>query len=128
MIFSKDILYIRVFRKKIEVRNLRTQQEVSYNVTKTFSNTRMLVADFETFEQQLRSAAKGVQKQGFITRSSKMILQPLEDSVVDYSPVEKRAFLDSCEHAGAAEIYLYFGRDRLSDQAITDGMEGQFER
>jgi hypothetical protein len=128
MIFSKDILYIRVFRNKIEVRNVRTSQEVSYNVTTTFSNSRMLVADFETFEQQMRSAIKGVQKQGFLTRSSKMIFQPLDESVFEYSQVEKRAFRDSCEHAGAAELYMYFGRDKLSDQAITDGMASQFER
>jgi hypothetical protein len=128
MIFPKDILYIRVFRDKIEVRNIKTNQEVSHKVTTTFSNSRMLVADFETFERQMRSAAKSVQKQGVITRSSKMIFQPLEESVFEYSQVEKRAFRDSCEHAEAAEAYMYFGRDKLSNEAIIDGMKSLFER
>lgn len=127
-LFPKDVLYIRAFRSKIEVRNVRTKKEVSYNVTTTFSNNRMLVADFETFEQQMRSACKSVQKQGFITPSSKMIFQPLEESVFEYSQVEKRAFRDSCEHAGAAELYLYFGRDKLSDETIMDGINSTFEK
>jgi len=107
---------------------VKTNEEVSFKVTKPFSNKRMLVADFEVFESQLRDAIDEIQKQGFIKRSSQMIFQPLEESLIEYSPVEKRAFRDCCEHAGAVEVYLYFGRDKLSNQIITGGDKSMFER
>lgn len=128
MIFSSDIFYLRVFRDKIEVRNVKAGKEELHTVTNNFSNDRMLVADFETFESEIRNALKKFQKGRFLTPSMKLIFQPMEENVSNYSQVEIRSFRDSCEHTGAKEVFLYFGKDKLTDEKIINGMNSEFER
>lgn len=48
-IFPKEVLYVRLFRKRIDIVNVKTGQEISYNVSQTYSNSRMLIADFFCF-------------------------------------------------------------------------------
>ena len=119
-LFEKDILYIRVFHKKIEIKNIKTDQEISYGISQTYSNDRMLIADFEIFEQQLKNAIAQSKGHKSVNKSVRIIFQPIDDTVTEFSPVEKRAFLDSCEHAGASHVYVIKGKEKLTNDAIMD--------
>ncbi len=125
-LFPKDILYVRAHRTKIEIRNVKTGQEISYAVSQTYSNSRMLIADFFVFEEQLRNAINEIKEQKLINRSLRIVFQPIDEAVTEFSPVEKRVFRDSCEYAGAAELFICRGQDKLTNQDIMDGINGEF--
>lgn len=126
-LFPKIILYIRVHRNKIEIRNVKTGQEITYKISQTYSNERMLIADFLIFEQELISAINKIKKRKLINRSACFVFQPIDEAVNEFSPVEKRVFRDSCEYAGAKEVFICAGKDNLSNQSIIDGINSTFE-
>ena len=127
-IFSKDIFYVRIFRKKIEIRNVKTDQEISYKIAQNYSNSRMLIADFEVFEQELRNAIKQIKEPKIFSQSIQIVFQPVDETVTEYSTVEKRVFRDSCEYAGASDIYIYLEKNKLTNQVIIEGINSKFKK
>lgn len=127
-LFPKDILYVRAYRDKIEIRNVKTDQEISYTVSQTYSNSRMLIADFIVFEQQLRNAINKIREQKLINRSLRLVFQPIDEGISEFSQVEERVFRDSCEYAGASEVFICQGKNKLTSQAILEGINTTFEK
>jgi len=117
-----ETLYIRVYRKKIEIRNVKTNEEISYAINQTYSNNRILVADFEVFEEELRNAIKQIIKPRLIKRSLQFAFQPIDESVTEFSPVEMRVFRDSSEHAGAKEVYIFKSQKKFTNEEIMEGI------
>tara|TARA_B110000211_G_scaffold217589_1_gene261594 strand:+ start:261 stop:473 length:213 start_codon:yes stop_codon:yes gene_type:complete len=58
--FKTHTLYIRIYKRKIEIRNLNTGQEATIKPLKTYSNSRLVIADFIAAEECLRQAVKEV--------------------------------------------------------------------
>lgn len=49
-----------------------------------------------------------------------MVIQPIDEFIDDYSPVEKRAFRDSAEHANDKKVAFYEKQEELSDMQVRD--------
>jgi hypothetical protein len=113
-IFKSHTLYIRVHKTKIEIRNINTGKESIIIPVKTYSNSRLIIADFLVAEEYLRQATKEVCTNNFF----KILFQPVDENIKDYSPVETRSFLDSSEHAGAKTVAIDLTQKKLSDQEI----------
>jgi hypothetical protein len=96
-IFKPDTLYIRIDKRKIEIRNLNTGLEAIKEPNKKYSNSRLIIADFIAAEECLREVIQEVGSKGLI----KILLQPIDENINDYSQVEIRCFKDFSEHAGA---------------------------
>ena len=122
MIFEKDLLYLRLFEDKIELKNLRTGNYISRIIQVTYSNERLLIADFKSLEKEVRIAIAELNGNKLLQRSSIIVFQPLHTRINNYSQVEKRSFRDFCCHVGAKVLYLYFGSELLSDQTIKNNI------
>ncbi|MDD7998535.1 hypothetical protein UYSO10_0234 [Kosakonia radicincitans] len=92
------VLYVQLYKNRIVVRNLNTQQQVSGS--QTFSNQRILVADFLAAEKLLRSLIQQVAPRSFWHAlipgkgRLKILAHALEMNEGGLSPVEERAILE----------------------------------
>jgi hypothetical protein len=118
MIFKRDIFYIRLYEGKIDIRNPRDSKSTTFIPKKRYSNERLIIADYETAEIELRSALKYHRGKSFFYRLPIIIFQPIHDKISEYSEVEKRVFRDSSEHCGAKRVYLFLGKELLNDEKI----------
>lgn len=86
---------------------------------------------FFVFEEQFRNAIKLIVEERIIKPRLIIAFQPIDENITDFShfsPVEKRVFRDSCEYAGAAEIYFFNTKDKLTNKVIMDGINSRFEK
>jgi hypothetical protein len=113
-IFKYHTLYLRVHKTKIEIRNITNGKESIVKPIKTYSNSRLIIADFIVAEEYLRQAIKEVCPNNNI----KILFQPIDENIKNYSPVETRSFIDSSEHAGAKSVVIDLTQKKLSDQEI----------
>ena len=128
MLFSSRTYYIRITKWLLEIRNVDTDARLSKKVSEDFSNDRMLLADFDSFKNQLRDLVEEFEGKHLFLPQRTIIFHPIEDSISEFSSVEKRSFRDACEYAGAKEIYMVFGEQDLSNSQIRAGIKGVFER
>ena len=126
MIFEKDIFYIRVYKDRMEMKDVRRGAEITKNAVQPFSNNRMLIAEFDEAEKLLISMLAELRSNNVYTPRMVMVFQPVQEEDIWYSGVEKKSFKDLCEYLGAAETYLCFGKERLSDQIIFNGVNVKF--
>ena len=113
-LFKSHILYVRIFKRKIEIRNLNTDQESKKESIKDYSNDRLVIANFGLAEEFLRQQVKEVCSKPNI----KILIQPIDENIKDFSQVEIRSFLDSAEHAGAKIVAIDLSQKKLSDQEV----------
>ena len=113
-IFKYHTLYLRVHKNKIEIRNINNGKESVVTPIKKYSNSRLIIADFLVAEEYLRQAIKEVCPNNNI----KILFQPVDENIKNYSPVETRSFKDSSEHAGAKLVAIDLTQKKLSDQEI----------
>jgi len=123
MIFKKEIYYVRMHVDKIEIRKIGDFNTQDFYPKGNYSNDRLLIADYITAEHELRLALDELKERKAFFRYLIIIFQPMHKNISDYSHVERRAFLDSCDKAGAKEVYLYLGNENLSDDTIHDSMK-----
>lgn len=122
--FKKDILYLRLFRDKIEIKSLNTQVNIIHHPDNKYYNDRLLIADFETAEFEMRKAIKQLPNfGGRFSISPKLVFQPVDDRITEYSTVELRTFRDSSEFTGSSHVYLYLGDKILTDNEILQGIK-----
>ena len=113
-IFKYHTLYLRVYKTKIEIRNITNGKESIVKPVKTYSNSRLIIADFILAEEYLRQAINEV----YPNNNIKILFQPVDENIKNYSPVETRSFIDSSEHAGAKLVAIDLTQKKLSDQEI----------
>jgi len=113
-IFKYHTLYLRVYKTKIEIRNITNGKESIVKPVKTYSNSRLIIADFIVAEEYLRQAINEV----YPNNNIKILFQPVDENIKNYSPVETRSFIDSSEHAGAKLVAIDLTQKKLSDQEI----------
>ncbi|MGP3593598.1 YjaA family stress response protein [Vagococcus sp. WN89Y] len=118
------ILYARLYKNRMVVRNLSTQQQASGN--QTFSNQRILIADFFPAEKLLHGLIQQVAPRTLwhslpgIGRLA-ILSHALEMNEGGLSPVEERAILEMTFHAArrkCREPRVVAGPTALSDQQV----------
>jgi hypothetical protein len=117
-IFERRILYVRLFEDRIEIRDIITGKTVNRYAQKTYSNKRLLIANFQNAEAELRLAIASLNIKHQRFQRLVFVFQPFHSNIREYSEVEMRSFVDSAEHAGATEVYLYTKSNDLSDNMI----------
>lgn len=117
-LFKYPILYVRIFRNKIEVKNINTGKTISRKAVHNFSNERLIIANFMNVEVLLRELSDEVSNIGWVKRSTKMLVQPVDDVIKEISEVERRAYIDSAQHAGAKFVLLQEDQTLLTDGQV----------
>jgi capsule polysaccharide modification protein KpsS len=128
MLFKTKEYYIRVTKTLLEIRDINTDKRFSKKVINSYSNERLLISDFDSFAKQLNSLIADFEDGKLILSQRTMIFHPIDESISEFSTVEKRSFRDACEHAGARNVYFVFGEIELNNRQLKIGLNGTFER
>jgi len=115
--FLKPIsIYVRMSRDKIKMRNLNHGISAERVAINKFSNERLIIADYENAEYEMRELIKQVVKPSLIAPMIEIVFQIDDDSISEITPVERRCYLDSCAHAGARFVVVCEHQNILSDR------------
>ena len=118
-------VYIKIFNNKIEIKDLRTGKSISRESSSHFSNTRLLIADFNVAELFIRSLLEEVlSPQRFFQRSLKVVIQPMEDFEGGLSESEKRILRDIGEQIGGVHVVLVENTRPLSEAEALSKLQG----
>ncbi len=98
----------------MEFKNCVTQETLIKTPSITYSNSRMILADFTAAEELMREGISQLCRSHLI----KVLIQPFDHHIKKFSPVEIRSFLDSTEHAGAKTIIIDTTQIKLSSEEV----------
>ena len=115
--FLKPIpLYVLFSINKIEVIRLDQRKSITLIADDNFSSSRLVLANFEKAEIHLRKCIKALIHKKFIAPPVTMLIQVCDLFEGGLSSVERRAFIDSGEHAGAVGVKVIYGNRKLSQE------------
>jgi actin-like ATPase involved in cell morphogenesis len=111
--FKTQKVYIQIRRNQITAINLNTGEETSRLAIRPFSTQRIVLASFDPANETVLAAIRDL---GLKTTFSslKVAIQQMEGAEGGLSDIEKRAFRDIAEMAGARKVYIIEGEQRLS--------------
>lgn len=113
--FKTIALYIKLYYNRAEIVRLDNGMSINRSAKENFSNSRIVLADFLKFENFIRPQIAEVMPANKLFAPQLIILFQVKEDVIDgLCSVEKRALLDSGEHAGAKEVYIYEGSNDLT--------------
>lgn len=113
-IFTSVPIYLNLYKNKAKVCRLDTGECITRESEKPFSNSRILLGEFEIAENFLKGIIMELTKGSYFPPSLKIIIHQMELTEGGLSSTEKRALRDSCMHLNAKEIFIYEGKDELS--------------
>lgn len=120
MIFRRIPLYLKIWTNRMDVIRLDNGASLSMDADPPFSNSRIVLANFQEAEAHLKLMIGELVGRGRFTPGLKIVVQQMERCEGGLSTVELRALVDSCEHAGAIRVKVV-GHDRaLSPQEALD--------
>lgn len=105
-IFKLKPYYFRIYKNKVEIKDLEADKTIIRTSPIKFSSERLLIADFEVAEQFFRAVMEEFSENKIFTRPLKLVLQPMELNEDGLTSVEKRAFRDSGAHIGAKKLVI----------------------
>ncbi len=121
-IFKRPTLYIRLSKNKVEIKHIETGQHITRNSPRPFSNDRLIIADFELAEEFMRNLV--AELLNLKNRSSKrnldVVFQIIDPDITFITPVERRTYLDSIEHAGAICCWICDHQRALTDEEVME--------
>lgn len=122
MFFPKDILYVKLYLDKIEIRNIRTLKSITSYPQLKYSNDRLLVANFDHACTELKKSIAQVTTYNKLTKIATVVFQPMHTSITDFSQVELMSFRDLCNTCGVCKVFLYLEKDTLTDASILQNL------
>jgi hypothetical protein len=106
-IFKRTPVYIKLFRNKVEIVNLKTGETISRESTEPFSTQRSITADVNKADALIRNVLKDLlPKKNIFPRQTKILIQQVENVEGGLSEIEKRALRDLGEMAGGTPVIL----------------------
>ena len=114
-----NIVTVRVFSNRFELRNIDTGKQVSVASEKPFTTPRLLVGQFTEAERALKRGMKQLQEGGWFSRSPVVLIQPMEKTEGGLSQVEERILQELALGAGARRAVIWVG-EVLTDQQVRD--------
>lgn len=99
-------LYVKVFTNRIDVIRLDNFEQIVRDAPVPFSNERIVFAHFLEAETHLRAIIDDLIGKRVFSPHLKILIQQMERIEGGLSSVERRALVDSCEHAGAIFVKL----------------------
>ena len=116
--FKTKYYYVQWRTNELTVKRLQTGTTIRRKSKKPFSNDRLILADFETAEQFLRTIIRELEPRSIIPGQIDMVVHIMEAVPGGLSQVEQRAFRDSAEHVGARGVMISEHKHSLSDQQV----------
>ena len=113
--FTSDI-YLQVFENRVRARNLSDARTIEITSERPFSHPRGLIGNFAEAENVIKAAVSGVSGKGLF-RSSRILIQAMENCEGGLTQVESRVLKELALSAGAVKVVVGSGAP-LSDEAI----------
>ncbi|MBK8228255.1 MAG: rod shape-determining protein [Flavobacteriales bacterium] len=105
-LFKTIPLFVRFRINRIEVTRLDDGASVAADAAPPFSNERIVLADFFVAEGLLKYLITQLIGKRTFSPRIKMVVQQMDRAEGGLSSVERRALIDSCEHAGAFHVHV----------------------
>lgn len=112
------MLYARIFKNRISLRNVRTGQEIEEIPAEPFSTRRLLVGEFQPFSQCLRTAMAAVWSRSLLHRRPDILMQPMEMHEDGFCEIERRILQEGALCAGAGKALVHEGAEMNNDAVI----------
>jgi len=109
-LFCSDI-YVKVFLDKFEILNVNSGKRAVVEPDEPFTTTRLLIGQFLIAEECLKKGIKQVANNAFVSKSSRVIIQPKEMIEGGLSQVEERVLLELSAGAGAFKVKVHIGHE-----------------
>lgn len=116
--FKKEIVYIRVFENKIELRHLDSGRTVVRNSKDPFSNDRLLIANIINAINFISEILKEVRKETFFPALLVVLIQPMEKVEGGISEVEEMIFRDLILQIGGRVAFIHPKLNHLTDEEV----------
>ena len=114
-LFKPIPVYIKLFTNRIEITRLDSGETISRNAFRKFSNTRLVVADFENAQILLASLLDNwTTKKLFFQRGFYSVIQQMEKLKGGLSQVERQTLIELAEYAGARNVTVIDHTQKLS--------------
>ena len=119
-LFPPRILYVKIMRNQLVVKDILGGIEIKRNATEPFSNDRLLIAYFEKADNLLRSIIKEITGSATFTKKIHMLIQPVDTHITEITPVEERIYTDFAQFNGATLVKIYPTQQQLSDDEVLE--------
>ena len=116
LLFTGLPVYVLLYKNRVKIYRLDTGKSLDRVSTISFSNSRLLWADYQQGEIFLKSLINELlfDDNFFLQPPLNMLIHQIEMKNESVSPVEKRALLDSSKHMNAKETFLCFDENELT--------------
>ena len=114
-LLKRTPVYIKISANNIEVTNLSTGKTVSKTSAVAFSNSRIVIANFNVIEALLRDMLKEIIEKKIFPVQLKVLIQQTQEVDGELTEIEKRALRDLAELAGATHVEIVDHFRKLSD-------------
>ncbi|PHR47041.1 MAG: hypothetical protein COA32_08955 [Fluviicola sp.] len=116
--FKKEIIYIRLFENKVELRHLEKDQNITRTSHDKFSNERLLVATVSVAIKFIKEILFEIKGDQLIKPRLVVLIQPMEKVEGGVSEVEKMILRDLIEQIGGNYAFIQDTKGKLSDNDI----------
>lgn len=115
-------IYIQLYFNRVAITNLDTGELIEKESAYPFSNSRIIIADFNIAEQLIRDTLKGFSNyRKFPAPSYKAVIQQMAALEGGLSAIEIRALRDLAEMSGSAWVKIIEHANPLSrEQALAE--------
>ena len=113
--FKSELIYVQVNRDSFDCWNFTLNKREVYSSDKSFSSTRLAIADFEIAGEAL-STATNYSKWKYFLRSKPTLIMHQRYNGVDLSPVEIRILQELSLMAGSRETFIWQGAELTENE------------
>ncbi len=96
--FKSKLFYVKIYENRMEVINLNTEQEISRQSNKKFSNDRLVLADFSIATEFLSTILNEIDTQWSLFGQRKFVIQQFLESFDNITEIENTALKDLGAH------------------------------
>jgi len=124
-ILKPDIVYIKIFENKVEIRNCdSTNKIVSNSATQPFTSSRSLIGSFSIAQNLIKNSITEVVEKRLLKKLVFGIIHGKDKCEGGYSEVEERVLLELAYGAGCSKAHAWFGHD-LSDEEVIEKIKSK---
>lgn len=119
-LFKKIPIFVKFYHNEIEVNRIDTKTILRRKAKYKFSTDRLVIADFNNANKHLSELIKEIlEHKNLVTNRLLMIIQQSVKFPDGLSEVEKRAYRDLAEHAGAVEVIVLDHNEQMDNTKIS---------
>ena len=120
LFLKKHYLYIKVYRNRIDVRDVGDEKRsLSLTPARSFTTERLLVGEFSNAAKLLKNGFKQMNKSVILAYRPFVVIQPMDMIENKISEVEERMLMELALGAGAYKAVVWTGRE-LTDKEVVE--------